>query len=148
MALIPYRRRSELAPGRLEDEMSDLFNRFFGNWQQWPFAAGRYWPALDVSERDDAVVVRAETPGMKPEDIDISVQGNTLTISGEKSEREEDKGEDHYVSERRYGSFRRAVSLPSEVDSEKVQAECKDGVLTVTLPKSEKARAKRIPVKG
>jgi len=129
--------------------MDSLFNRFFGSdWPLEPFRPGYFWPVLDIAERDDEVLVKAEIPGMKAEDIDISVQGNVLTISGEKKESKEDKGEEYYHVERRYGTFRRDVNLSSAVDVDKIKAEYRDGVLTITLPKTEQAKPKRIAVKS
>jgi HSP20 family protein len=87
-------------------------------------------------------------PGCKAEDIDISVYGNTLTISGEKKETEEEKRKDYYHVESTYGSFRRDLTLPTEVDESKIDAVCKNGVLTITLPKAEKSKAVKVKVKG
>lgn len=133
---------------QLQDEMSDVFGRFF---EDWPLAGprhGAWWPVLDVAEQENAFVVKVELPGMKSEDIDISVHDNLLTISGEKKESMEQKSENCYHVERRYGSFRREIALPSGIDADKVQASCHDGVLTVTVPKSEQAKPKRIEVKA
>ena len=85
---------------------------------------------------------------MKPEDIDISVYGNTLTISGEKKEAREDQSDGFYHVESCYGSFRREVTLPADVEEDKIEAVCKDGVLSITLPKAEKSKAVKVKVKG
>jgi HSP20 family protein len=145
MALVPFKReRSDLA--RLHRDMDDLFGSFFGG---WPTLAERtVWPAIDISEDENTVTVKAEVPGCKAEDIDISVQGNTLTISGEKKQEKEEKEEGYYYAERSYGSFRRDLTLGSEVDASKIDASCKNGVLTVKLPKSERAKAVKVKVKG
>jgi len=146
MALVPFRRhRHELA--RLHSDIDDLFGNFFRGFDM-PFLANKVWPTLDVAEQDDAVVVRAEVPGCQAEDIDISVYGNTLTISGEKKEEKEDKDKGYYHIESTYGSFRRDLTLPAEVDAEKIDAVCKNGVLTITLPKAEKSKAVKVKVKG
>jgi HSP20 family protein len=108
----------------------------------------RAWPAIDVAEKEDAILVRAEVPGMKPEEIDISVYGNTLMISGERKEAKEDEGDGFYHVESTYGSFRREVALPTDVDEKKIEAVCKDGILSVTLPKAEKSKAVKVQVKG
>jgi HSP20 family protein len=100
-----------------------------------------------VAEHGDAIVVRAEVPGCKPEEIDISVYGNTLTISGEKKQSKEEKDKGYYHMETTYGSFRRDINLPSDVDSAKVEATCKDGVLSITLPKAEVSKAVKVQVK-
>lgn len=146
MTLVPFtgRNRGELA--RLHNEMDDLFDGFFRGLDR-PFGY-HAWPALDVAEQDDAIVVRAEVPGCKADDIDISVYGNTLTISGEKKETKESKDKGYYHTESMYGSFRREVNLPAEVDPAKVEATCKDGVLSIHLPKSAKSKAVKVQVKG
>ncbi len=108
---------------RLRNEMDDLFGRFFGDFGGWPALAapgGTWMPAMDVAEEEGAIVVKAELPGLKTEDIDISVQGNTLIIAGEKKEETEEKKKDYYHVERRYGSFRRAIPLVGGVDANKV----------------------------
>ena len=134
---------------RLQDEMNDLFGRFFSpEWPWEPMRAGGWWPTLDVADKDDAVVVKVDVPGMKAQDIDISVHGNTLTISGERKDvREEKDGDNYYHCERRSGTFRRDISLPSVVEADKIEAQYRDGVLTVTMPKTEQAKPKRIAVK-
>jgi HSP20 family protein len=104
-------------------------------------------PAVDIYEDKDKYVVNAELPGMRREDIDVSLDGNTLTISGERKQEEEKKEGENYRSERYFGRFQRCVTLPSGVDANKIQASYKDGVLTVTLPKSEEAKPKQIQVK-
>ena len=102
--------------------------------------------ALDVYETNDDVVVKATLPGVKPEDIEVSVEGNTLTIRGE-TKAEQDVEERNYVyRERRHGRFVRSVALP-EVDSDKAEAEFENGVLTLALPKSERTKVKSITVK-
>ena len=144
MALVPLYRRHRGDLARLHSEMDDLFNTFFGG---WPTYEHKLWPAIDVADNEDAVVVKAELPGCKAEDIDISVHGNTMTVSGEKKQEQEKKGKGYYHVERSYGSFRRDITLPDDVDAEKVEAACRDGVLTITLPKTGKARAVKVKVK-
>jgi len=151
MAMVPVRKREREggmdALARLHDEVDDLFRSFFGEWEM-PFWGGRRWPALDVGETENEFVVKAEVPGCKADDIDISVHGNTLTISGEKKKEEEKKEKGYYHTERSYGSFRRNLVLSSDIDPDKIEAVCKDGVLSITLPKSEKAKAIKVKVKG
>lgn len=144
MALIPFNRRNEGSLARLHRDMDDLFSAFFGG---WPSYEHKLWPAVDVSENEDAIIVKAEVPGCKAEDIDISVHGNTMTISGEKKRQEEKKEKGCYRVERSYGSFRRDLNLPANVDPAKVNAVCKDGVLSITLPKAERAKATKVKVK-
>ena len=138
MALVPFHKRNRNGLARLHSEMDDLFDSFFRGLDR-PFAGYKTWPAVDVAEQDDAIVVRAEVPGCKAEDIDISVYGNTLTISGEKKLSEEKKEKGYYHVESTYGSFRRELGLPKDVEQDKVDAVCKDGILSITLPKAAKA---------
>jgi HSP20 family protein len=146
MALVHFRRpRNELS--RLHEEMDDLFDSFFRGLGR-PLAGYKAWPVVDIADKDDAVVVRAEVPGCKAEDIDISIYGNTLTISGEKKESKEEKEKGYYHVESSYGSFRREMTLPADVDESKIDAVCKDGVLTITLPKAAVAKAVKVKVKG
>jgi HSP20 family protein len=149
MAIVTWRRRNpeELAPFR--GGVDDWFESFFRGLDRPLSALGqRAWPAIDVAEKEDAVLVRAEVPGMKPEEIDISVYGNTLTISGEKKASKEDEGDGFYHVESSYGTFRREVGLPTDVDESKIEAVCKDGVLAITLPKAEKNKAVKVKIKG
>ena len=148
MALVPIRKRErgrgELA--RLHDEMDDLVRNFFEPWEM-PFWGRGRWPAIDIAEKEDNIIVQAEVPGCKADDIDISVHGHTLTISGEKKQEEEKREKGYYHMERSFGSFRRDMDLASEVDPNKIDAVCKDGVLTLTLPKSETAKPIKVKVK-
>ena len=147
MALVPFARRNGGELARLRTGMGDWFDGFFRGLDR-PFVAERMWPAIDVADRDGAIVVRVEVPGCKANDIDISIHGSTLTISGQKEETKEQKDKGYYHVESVYGSFRRDVELPAEVDPNKIEAVCKDGILSVTLPKTEKTKAVKIQVKG
>jgi HSP20 family protein len=101
---------------------------------------------LDVVETENDVVVKASVPGLKPEDIEVTVVGDTLTIKGEtKAEKKEEKS-NYLLQERRFGSFQRAISLPVAVQSDKAQADFENGVLTLTLPKAEEVKPKQIKV--
>jgi HSP20 family protein len=120
------------------------------------FDVGPFWmatdgdknwmPAIDIFEKKDKFVVKAELPGMKEDDIDVSVIGGTLTISGEKETETEVNEEDYYHSERSYGNFMRAVSLPSNVNTDKIEAKYEDGVLEITLPKIAELKPKKVKV--
>jgi len=130
----------------LRDEMNRLFdfsspalNGNAGLFSSWS-------PALDVSHDKDHVYVRAELPGMKKDEIDISLHNGMISISGERKHTEETKEGENYRSERFFGRFNRSVALPTRVDGNNVQATYKDGVLTVTLPKAEEAKPKQIQV--
>jgi HSP20 family protein len=149
MAMVPWVRRHRNDLGTLRNEMSDLFESFFAGFER-PFAAfgQKLWPALDVAETNDAIVVRAEVPGCQPEDVDISVYGNTLTISGEKKKSREENGDGFYHVESSHGRFRRDIVLPTDVDEQKIEAVCKNGVLSITLPKAEKSKAVKVKIQG
>lgn len=147
MTLVPWANRGRNELARLHDEMDSLFDGFFRGVGR-PFTGCKAWPVIDVAEKDGAIVVRAEVPGCRPEDIDISVYGNTVTISGEKKERKEEKEKGYYHLESSYGNFRREINLPTDVDEAKIEAVCKNGVLSVTLPKAEKTKAVKVQVKG
>lgn len=97
-------------------------------------------PAVDVSESDKVYRLTAEVPGMEANEIDVTVNGYTLTIKGEKRQKKEEKGESFYMCERSFGAFQRSFSLPSGVDREKISSELRKGILTVTLPKTAQAR--------
>jgi HSP20 family protein len=158
MSLIPRRNkplesgRGELSPLMgLRNEMDRLFESFFReplaalDWSPW--GKGEWSPAVDVAENDKELTVRAELPGMDPKDLDVSVTGNQLVLSGEKKEQSEHDGKDFYHSETRYGSFRRTIPLPDGIDTENVDAEYANGVLTLRLQKTAQAATKRIEVK-
>jgi len=147
MALVHFNKRHGNGLARLHNEMDDLFDSFFRGLDR-PFTGYKAWPAIDVAEEEDSIVVRAEVPGCKAEDIEISVYGNKLTISGEKKLSDEKKGKGYYHVESTYGSFRRELTLPTDVDQDKIDAVCKDGVLSITLPKAVKAKTIKVKVKG
>ncbi len=108
---------------------------------------GSLWaPAVDIIDEKDHIRVRADLPGMKKEEIEVSVNNDTLTIRGEKREEKEIKEKDYVRSERYYGAFRRSFTLPAGVDPQKVNAGYKDGVLEITLTKREDAKSKEIKV--
>jgi HSP20 family protein len=100
-------------------------------------------PSVDILEEGDNVVVKAELPGMKKEDIDVKLTDNTVIISGEKKKEEKEEKKDYYRLERSYGAFTRSFSLPSEVDFDKAKASLKDGVLEIRVPKTERAKQKQ-----
>ena len=103
---------------------------------------------IDVYHTDNDVVVRAALPGVKPEDVDINVTGDTLSIRGETKSEEKVKREDYLYHEHRYGAFHRSVTLPSGLDTDKSKASLEDGILTLTIPKSAKIKPKSIKVKA
>lgn len=158
MSLIPWRNKrrgiepTESSPlAALRNEMDRLFETFlrepFGA-IDWPFGGRGAWsPAIDVAESDEEITVRAEMPGIDPKDLDVSISGNHLVLSGEKKESTEDKGKGFSHSESRYGSFRRSVQLPEGVDTQSVDAQYANGVLTMRLKKLRSSAPKRIQVK-
>jgi HSP20 family protein len=107
---------------------------------------GGYTPRFDVKETKDAYVFKADLPGVKEEDVELSLSGNMLTISGKKEEEHKEESEQYYAMERTYGSFSRSFSLPDSVDSEHVTAELKGGVLAVNVPKRPEAQPKKIAI--
>lgn len=158
MNLIPWKDKqreddqgAEMSPlSSLRHEMDRLFDRFFGGtWdlaREEGFPATAWAPSIDVSETETEVLVRAELAGVDPKGIDVSLSGQMLTIAGQKQESTETKKENYYRAERRFGSFRRSLQLPASVDTERVAAEHKNGVLTIRLKKLQAAQPKRIPV--
>jgi HSP20 family protein len=106
------------------------------------------YPALDIAENEDKVTLTAEVPGMKAEDIDVTLERGVLTIKGEKKFEDERKDDNYHRIERSYGSFQRVVQLPTEVDEDKVTANYKDGVLTLEMPKSQAAKKRKIEIGG
>ncbi len=130
----------------LQDEMENFFSSFWdGEPDGW--FTGSMRPSVDLSETDKTVELRMDLPGMKPGDMDIRVSDGTLTVSGERKEEKEETGKTFHRVERRSGNFSRSFSLPCGVAGDEVAADYKDGVLTVTLPKAEESKARRIKVK-
>jgi len=145
-SLVPRRWRHDLEHPltTFQREMNRLWDSFFGEGMPWE---GEWSPSMDVSETENSVVVKAEVPGMERDDIEVSLTGDTLTIKGEKKdERKESKG-NYRLVERRYGTFSRTIPVPAGIDADKVSAEFKNGVLTITLPKTEETRTKKIQIK-
>lgn len=145
-------RRRDSDVNRFHDEIDRLFDDFFTD----PFglvplrhSESAFMPKVDVVETDKEVKVSAEIPGMEEKDIDVQLNGDILTISGEKSSEHEEKTGQYHRMERSYGSFRRDVQLPSDVDANKVEAVFSKGVLTINLPKPAESisKVKKIEVK-
>jgi HSP20 family protein len=146
--LHPLRRMTNL-----RDEVDNLFNLAFGrladsnveNRRESQLLEG-WFPAVDVYEDKDALLVKAELPGLKKEDIEISLQEGFLILSGERKQEEKQEGAELYRSERWVGRFQRSINLPCKVEAEKIKATYNEGVLAVTLPKAEEAKPKQIQV--
>jgi HSP20 family protein len=153
MTLIPWKTRREEsgglpAYGGMRTDLDRFVQNFFQDaFSNLPWAGGSWNMPLDVEEGDKEINVRVEIPGVSPEELNLSISDNTLVIAGEKKQSEEKRQSGYLFQERRFGSFRREVPLPSKVDAEDVQAEYKDGVLHVHLKKSQEALPKRIEIK-
>ena len=132
----------------LRERMDRVFDDFFRSPRLIPWESAEFVFPLDVYETEDSLVVKAPLPGVRPEDVDISITGDILTIKGETRGEEEVKRENCHRRELRYGSFCRSVPLPTQVEHGKAEAVFEQGVLTVTLPKAEEAKPKTIKVKA
>jgi HSP20 family protein len=130
----------------LRDEIDRLFEVPLTELARTSQLLSGWTPALDMHEGKDKLIVRAELPGMKREDIDVSLHDGSLSISGERKSEEKHECAEVYRAERFVGRFQRTVSLPAPVAADKVKAQYKDGVLTITLPKTEEAKPKQIDV--
>jgi HSP20 family protein len=123
--------------------LREAFSPVFGETE----VSTRSWaPPVDIYETEDAIVLKAELPGIDPKDVEIRVENNTLYLKGERKSEKEVKEQNYHRVERSYGSFARSFSLPSSIDAEKVKAEYKDGLLTLTMPKREEAKPKTIKI--
>lgn len=150
---------------QLRDEMDQLFDGFFGrgltrwpgglfDWEPFREMRARIpavgMPRVDIHETDKQYTIEAELAGMNDKDVELAVKDDVLTLKGEKKEEKKEEKKDYLRTERSYGSFERSFALPDGVDRDKIDASFKNGVLTITLPKTEKAQkeAKNIPIKG
>ncbi len=149
MAIVRWNPARELAtvPAdilSMQREINRLFNDFFRSDRDESSLLAQAWrPAVDITEEDDAFVAKVELPGVNKDDVKITMQDNVLTIRGEKKGKEENLRR----VERQYGSFQRSFTLPTSVKSDKIEAEYKDGILTISMPKAEEAKPKHIDVK-
>jgi HSP20 family protein len=144
---------SKVAPKQRENplatrsEFGELLSRFWNGDQKGWFAEA-FGPSTDLIEEDNRFQLKMDIPGVEAKDINVQVQGNTVTVSGERSEEKEEKGQTFHRLERRSGSFSRTLTLPCEVSPDEAAAEYTQGVLTLTLPKCEKSKAAKIEVKS
>jgi HSP20 family protein len=136
----PFRELEEMT--RSWSLLPDVFTRFF----EEPLAVRPWSPSVDIEEKDNEIVVKADIPGVSEKDLEVRLENNTLTLKGERKFEKEDKQKGYHRIERGYGSFVRSFALPAAVDADKVQAHYKDGVLTVTLPKTEAAKARKVKI--
>ena len=130
----------------LQDEVNRLFSGTFSRSTQDEVLRGAWSPSVDIFENKDQIVLEAELPGMKPEDVNISIENNILTLQGERRFEKKDESDNFHRVERSYGSFTRSFTLPSTVSSENANAEFENGVLRLTLAKREEAKPRRIEI--
>lgn len=143
-------RMTRYEPGREMMTLREAMDRLFDDAFMRPSTLmGRDWqaPAVDMYQTDDEVIINAALPGIKPDDVQISVTGEVLTIKGETKHEEESKQKTYHMREQRWGSFERTIMLPTEVKADKAEASFEDGVLTIRLPKAEEVKPKTITVK-
>lgn len=134
-------------PFREAVSLRDAMDRLFEESVVTPVKSGIAMPKIDIKEKKDAVVVKAEIPGVAEEDVEVEITDNVMTISGEKKEEKEEDKDGYHYQESHSGSFSRSFSLPSEVAAEKADAEMKNGVLTITVPKVEAKKPKKVTIK-
>lgn len=148
MTLVKWRPMRDLMS--VQDEMNRMFDRFFGRepWEDEEFMAPAKWyPMVDIKENKDEFTVLAELPGMKKDDIHITFTNGRLVLEGERKKEKEEKDANYHRVERAYGKFYRSFDLPTAVQGDKINAEFKDGILKISLPKAEEVKPKEIDVK-
>jgi HSP20 family protein len=144
--MIPW---SERVPRSLEGvsrEMENLIERFFGG--EGGLLSQASQPSMNLAETEDSYEATFDLPGLKPEDVRVELREGNLVVSGERRSEHEQSGKKFHRVERSYGSFRRSIALPGAVDEERIDAEYHDGVLRISLPKSEQQKARQIHVRG
>jgi HSP20 family protein len=145
MAIVRWRPFRDMVS--IQDEMNKLFDDFLGRpLMRTEWSEGVWNPSVDISETKDNVLIKAEMPGLNKEDVKISMQDNMLTLTGEKKQEKEEKETNYHRVERSYGAFSRSFSLPTSVKNDKIRATYKDGILSITLPKTEEVKPKEIPI--
>lgn len=132
----------------LQDEVNRLFASSFNRGDDNELMRGAWSPQVDIFENQDQIVLEAELPGMKPEDVNISIENNVLTLHGERKFEKKDERDNFHRVERSYGAFTRSFTLPPTVSSENAQAQFENGVLRLTLAKREEAKPRRIEIKA
>lgn len=145
MALMRWRPMRDLLS--IQEEVNRLFDEFFGRFPSRLDIFETGWsPSVDIRETKDDIIVEAELPGIKQDDVSVSITDNVLTIKGEKKQEKEVKEEQYHRIERSYGAFQRSFTLPTVVQADKAKATFKDGVLKVVIPKAEEAKPKEIKI--
>ena len=157
MALELWRPSLGIRPWRPIETMEDMERRFeelFGREMLFPSRLRRspleeraWAPAIEMIEKDDKFIIKAELPGIQKEDIDVSVTGNTLTVKGQRKSESEVKEDEYHVCERSYGSFMRSITMPSSAKTDKIEANYEDGILEITLQKAPEIQPKKIDIK-
>ena len=149
--LMPWKKRDQIGPVHLQRDFDDLLTRFLDRdfWDSRDLLReDRWFPSVDIAEKKKEIIVKAEIPGVEAKDMDITISGKILTIKGEKKQEKKEKEENFHRMERSYGYFNRTIELPCEVDSEKVDASYKKGVLKIELKKNKESESKRIEIKN
>lgn len=146
MSLMRWRPTRDLTG--IREDMNRLFDSFFSGLpeQRRGLLEGEWAPSIDIAETDEDIVVTAELPGVKQEEVDITIADGVLTLKGEKKEEKEVKEKNYHRIERTYGSFQRSISLPTGTEAGKAKATYKDGILRITIPKVEEAKPKQIKI--
>ena len=148
MALVRWRDRGELSPWGPFRDLEGHFNRLFGELNRDYDLFDRGWsPAVDLKEEEQGYTLEADLPGLKKEDIDLTVVDNVITIKGERKQETETKEKGYHRVERRYGTFERSFEIPGGFEAAKIEAKFDNGVLRVTLPKREESKPKQVEVK-
>ncbi len=147
MSIIKYDPFRELRG--LQDEMNRIFNSNYPTrFTQEEMASGGWAPSVDIYESEGEIVLEAELPGMNREDFEVSIENNVITLKGERRFEKNEESENYHRVERAYGSFTRSFSLPRTVSAENTKADFNNGILRVSLPKKEEAKARKIEVSG
>lgn len=148
---LPSLRKQSLVtkrPASIADIMEEFWREPFGAVPSFPFLKDQGYPALDISESDSEVVLKAELPGLEPKDVEITIDDDLLSIKGEKKFEEEEKKDNYHRIERSYGSFQRSVVLPCSVKADQVRAKFDKGVLTISMIKSATEKGQKIKIES
>lgn len=148
MAILRWRDQTDPFGGL--DDLRTAVDQVFGNYMGRPGRMRLYrgvFPALNMTENEDTLYLTAELPGINPEEIDISATANSIVLRGERKESSTSKEVNYHQREREFGTFRRVIDLPTKIDTDKINASYKNGILTVALPKAEEVKPKQIQIK-
>ena len=147
-SMIPLRVNVPASFTRFENDLDQMMGRWLNPSEGDEGAGSRFTPALNLSETENSFEISVELPGLNPEDVKLEFNEGDLWITGQKSEEKEETGKAYHRIERHHGEFRRVIRLPGKIDQEKVEASYKQGVLHVSVPKSEEVKPKQIPIKS